>query len=238
MSIKLTTSIGEAIDKLSILDIKLSKINDTRKEDVEKEFNYLKSELLEILINYNYFYKILVKINKEIWELQDYIRSDLKNDKMYYTVCDKILNLNDSRYLVKKKINQMCNSTFKEQKGYKLRILNMVILTNQENINILNGAIRYFSFFYDEIYLYVSDENLNYTKNIFKNDPFIKINTNNNPLNEEYDFIRINNENIEKKLTHSFFINNTAKNIYQDNITSKLYNSLDLDISICDEYKN
>ena len=41
MSIKLEISLGEAIDKLTILDIKRDKIVDNRKNDVETEFDYL-----------------------------------------------------------------------------------------------------------------------------------------------------------------------------------------------------
>ena len=37
----LPVSLGEAIDKLTILDIKLDKINDNRKNDVQKEYDLL-----------------------------------------------------------------------------------------------------------------------------------------------------------------------------------------------------
>ena len=44
-SIDLPVSLGEALDKLSILDIKLDKIKDERKKDVEKEYNILYENL-------------------------------------------------------------------------------------------------------------------------------------------------------------------------------------------------
>lgn len=49
MIINLPVSIGEALDKLSILDIKLKKIKDERKLDVKKEYNLLYVKLKELL---------------------------------------------------------------------------------------------------------------------------------------------------------------------------------------------
>ena len=56
MSVKLDVSLGEAIDKLTILDIKKDKINDIRKIDVENEFEYLFTELKTYVANYKYYY--------------------------------------------------------------------------------------------------------------------------------------------------------------------------------------
>ena len=75
MSVRLEISLGEAIDKLTILDIKKGKINDVRKMDVEHEFEYLLSELKTYVMKYNYYYTILKRTNLEIWELQDTLRS-------------------------------------------------------------------------------------------------------------------------------------------------------------------
>jgi hypothetical protein len=151
MSIKLEISLGEAIDKLTILDIKRDKILDNRKNDVENEFDYLLTELNMYVTKYQYYYKILKKTNLEIWDLQDTLRGDGCNKDDFYGICDEILNLNDSRYLIKKKLNELSNSQLKEQKGYKLRGLNIVFGCNTDAniIDILNGAIRYYSFFYD-----------------------------------------------------------------------------------------
>jgi hypothetical protein len=50
MIITLPVSVGEAIDKLTILDIKLQKITDNRRIDVEKEYN------LDYVSHVNSFY--------------------------------------------------------------------------------------------------------------------------------------------------------------------------------------
>jgi len=63
MNIELPVSLGEALDKLTILDIKLEKIKDDRKKDVEYEYNLLFDKLKNNIENHNYYYKILKKIN-------------------------------------------------------------------------------------------------------------------------------------------------------------------------------
>jgi hypothetical protein len=243
MSIKLEISLGEAIDKLTIVDIKKDKIKDIRKKDVENEFDYLFSELKIYVNNYNYYYKILKKTNLEIWELQDILRSDSCDKSNFYNICDEILNLNDSRYLVKKKINELGKSKLKEQKGYNLRILNIILNCNIDIIDILNGAIRYYSFFYDEINLFSSDDNNIFLQKMFLDDPFIKINLLDTNANiKEIDFISIDNDEINLNLTHSFFKKNMDKTNDYDNKYSKvindIYNKLGINLSIFDEYRN
>ena len=244
MSIKLEISLGEAIDKLTIVDIKKDKIKDIRRKDVENEFDYLFSELKIYVNNYHYYYKILKKTNLEIWELQDILRSDYCDKNNFYNICDEILNLNDSRYLVKKKINELGKSNLKEQKGYNLRILNIILNCNINIVHVLNGAIRYYSFFYDEINLFSSEDNNLLIQKMFSDDPFIKINLLDLKTNiKEIDFISIDNNEIELNLTHSFFKNNMNKinKNYDNNYSQEIndiYNKLGINVTIFDEYKN
>ncbi len=243
MSIKLEVSLGEALDKLSILEIKYDKINDERKNNVKIEYEYLKSELLNYIEKFKYFYRILKKVNLEIWELQDDLRLGNVSETDFYIICDEILNLNDSRYLVKKKLNELCSSKLKEQKGYNLRNLNIVLNINDELLNYLNGAIRYFSFYYDNIYIYCNDDIYDNINKCFNDDLLISINkidNINNKIDEQYDNLNIENYNIKKKLSHSYFVNknniNNNNELYNKEI-NKLYNDLNLDIKIIEEYK-
>jgi hypothetical protein len=254
MSVKLEISLGEAIDKLTILDIKKGKINDVRKMDVEHEFEYLLSVLNTYVMKYNYYYAILKRTNLEIWELQDILRSKNCEQSNYYVICDEILNLNDSRYLVKKKINEICKSNLKEQKGYSLRILNVILNCDIDTINILNGAIRYYSFFYDEVKLLSRSENIILLNQTFNDDPFIKINAFETSSADEYskddDCVTVNNSDIKVKLLHSFFSknnnsnnsNNSKNNNTYDNTYSKeindIYRKLGMNVSIFDDYNH
>lgn len=241
MSIELEVSLGEAIDKLTILDIKMKKIVDKRKINIEKEYNYLYSKLYDYVLKYNYYYKILEKINLNIWELQDEIRI-LNNKTMFYKLCEDIINLNDARYNVKKKINTLTDSKYKEEKGYNYRYLNIHLLCELDLINIINGAIHYYSFFYDYINIYVDERHKEYIKNIFSKDTFINIyNTDNKLENTTNDIIIIKDNDIIKKISHSFFCDKeqilNTNNSYSNEI-NKIYDLLNLNVSIYDEYKN
>ena len=250
MSIKLEISLGEAIDKLTILDIKRDKILDNRKNDVENEFDYLLTELNMYVTKYQYYYKILKKTNLEIWDLQDTLRGDGCNKDDFYGICDEILNLNDSRYLIKKKLNELSNSQLKEQKGYKLRGLNILFGCNTDatTIDILNGAIRYYSFFYDEINLIPkSSECEIQIGQMFKDDPFIKVHSlslashHTDEATPNNDFISIDDNEISVNITHSFFTKKHHSgngDIKYSNQINDIYNKLGIRVSIFDEYRN
>lgn len=147
-NIELPVSMGEALDKLTILDIKMKKITDVRRSDVEKEFNLLSSKLEKYKQEYKFYYNILLSINESIWDMQDIFR-DSKNPQEQNKLCIKIINENDNRFRVKKKINNLNNSSLKEQKGYKPR--KAFVMTNQGMGDLLTvvGAIRYLSTCYD-----------------------------------------------------------------------------------------
>jgi hypothetical protein len=246
MSVKLDISLGEAIDKLTILDIKKDKITDSRKIDVENEFEYLLTELKTYVAKYEYYYNILKKTNLKIWELQDTLRSNTSDQNIYYDICDEILNLNDSRYLIKKKMNEVCNSRLKEQKGYSIRMLDIILNCDMNTISILNGAIRYYSFFYDEVNLFSTTENMVFLHNTFNDDPFINIYCIEKACISEIsknDCVSIDNTSITVKLLHSFFNknNNSANHIYNNTYSNEIndiYCKLGMNVNIFDEYKN
>ena len=59
--IVLPVSLGEALDKLTILDIKCEKIKDSRRDDCLKEYNTLYDSLKEYVTTFSYHYRILKK---------------------------------------------------------------------------------------------------------------------------------------------------------------------------------
>ncbi len=249
MSIKLEVSIGEALDKLTILDIKKDKIADVNnKADVVKEYNYLYNELKEFITKNNYYYSILKKVNLEIWDLMDIIRTPIDKEK-YYLLCDMTVNLNDSRFLIKKKINALSESNLKEQKGYKKRCINIAINADNNIFILFVGAIRYYSLFYDEVFVYVKDLQ-NYNNEFI--DPYINVLpfTTTEPIidnhNNDYVIVSITdgNINIDKNITHTYFINKIkfdeiTNNIYEDTtdiLINEIYKKLDLEPKISLEF--
>lgn len=157
----LPVSIGEALDKLSILDIKLDKILDSRREHILLEHNLLIPKLQTFIDSNAIYYDLLKKVNLYIWELMDLLRDGNENNDSYIKICKDTIIANDMRFRVKDKINYMSNSIIKEKKGYKtLRIL----LTFDENINlsesILSQLVLYFSIIYDQVYIKSSNYNI------------------------------------------------------------------------------
>ena len=113
-NIVLEVSLGEALDKLTILDIKIDKIKDSRRDDCLKEYKVLYDTLKDYVNAFSYHYKILKEINLTIWNLQENIHNDTNLTNTY----GKVLKENDRRFRVKKQINNLANSSLKEQKGY------------------------------------------------------------------------------------------------------------------------
>lgn len=161
-SIELPVSMGEGLDKLTILDIKMKKIKDDRKNDVENEFNLLNTKLEKYKNEYIFYYNILLEINENIWDMQDKFRDSNDKDEKN-KLCIEIIQENDNRYRVKKKINNISKSTIKEQKGYDLKTA--FVLTHLglgDNITSI-GAIRYLSIQYDKVLVVCKEQ---YKKNM------------------------------------------------------------------------
>jgi hypothetical protein len=165
----LPVSLGEAIDKLTILDIKLDKIVDNRKIDVKKEYNLLYEKLKEFIIKYENLYQSMKKVNLLIWDMMDILRDGNVDEEKYLRICKECVEYNDIRFRVKNKINYVSKSLLKEQKSYKINRLVIIINKELNNNEIFLNIIKYLSFIYDEIII-MSEFNLDYLKNYFNYD--------------------------------------------------------------------
>ena len=172
--IYLPVSLGEAIDKLTILDIKIDKIKDHRKIDVQTEYDLLYEKLKEFIIKYNDLYQSMKKVNLLIWDMMDILRDGNNvSGEEYLKICKECVEYNDIRFRVKNKINFLSNSSLKEQKSYKVTTLLININDSIENIKDFIRPIKYYSFFYDEIIIIYKEpiECLKYDPTIiFKNE--------------------------------------------------------------------
>lgn len=123
-------SLGELVDKITILKIKQKKIIDPKKlENVNKEYDLL-MEILKSNNNLNEEHELfneLYKLNLEFWEYHDWQREKwigLKNnaniiDIELYRKNEEEHLLNDKRAEIKKKINKIYNSEIIEEKQFK-----------------------------------------------------------------------------------------------------------------------
>jgi len=169
----LPVSFGEAIDKLTILDIKLTKIHDSRKVDVEQEYHQLSRVLQPILTRVFFLYNCLKQINLQIWENQDIFR-DSSDDSLKNSLCKVIIEENDARFRIKNKINIIMNSFLKEQKGYEPNVYTIYYKDTGEH-HYLDRVIMYQSIFHDKVHVYCSTEHEETLRHTFIHDPSIVI---------------------------------------------------------------
>lgn len=115
-------SIGELLDKISILRIKSEKLSDPEKlKHVRHELNVLSKETYDIENSEPWIEK-LVKVNSKLWDIEDRIREkerDEEFDDEFVQVARSVYFTNDKRFDVKNEINKFYNSDVKEQKGYE-----------------------------------------------------------------------------------------------------------------------
>jgi hypothetical protein len=172
----LPVSIGEGLDKLSILDIKLEKSNDTRRIHILNEYNLLNTILKDYIETHKKLYNYIKQINLLIWDLMDILR-DNKEVNNYTELCIKCIDYNDIRFRIKNKINLL--SEIKEQKCYNITKLYIFINDKIDNVEPFFNYIEYYSFIYDEIHI---TSNNNKLIDYFKYDTTIIINIENIPL--------------------------------------------------------
>ena len=166
----LNVSLGEALDKLSILDIKLKLIKDEKKIiNVKKEYEIIYDKLQKYVDKYTFQYNILKKVNLYIWEMMDLLRDGDINDTEYLKICKETIIGNDMRFRVKDKINCISNSLLKEQKGYIVTKVFFDIL--DIDIETIIKPLHYYSLIYDEIYIYCLEKDAKVLKEIFYNQP-------------------------------------------------------------------
>lgn len=129
MAIKIPVSFAEVIDKLTILEIKESKIKNKQKLSlIKKEIKLLQSEANKFLftkknvkVKLDRLKTSLRKINLSLWNIEDRIRKhEAKKifDKKFIELARSVYITNDKRSHIKNKINELTGSEIKEVKHY------------------------------------------------------------------------------------------------------------------------
>ena len=118
-------SVGELLDKISILKIKKEKIKDTDKlKFVDDEYNILKDQLdknIKVDNKLNQLFDSLKDVNSKLWIIEDEKRLYEKNSdfgEKFIKVSRDIHFLNDERSKIKLEINNHTGSKIKEIKQY------------------------------------------------------------------------------------------------------------------------
>ncbi len=117
--IEVPVSIGEVVDKITILLIKQERItNPAKQKNVTKELNQLLSRLDVFKIEQ---FEELKSMNEQLWEVEDSIRVCEKKqqfDHEFIRLARSVYVLNDQRAELKKQINLATGSDLIEEKSY------------------------------------------------------------------------------------------------------------------------
>jgi hypothetical protein len=117
VDIKIPVSVGELIDKITILQIKSQHIEN---EYVKKELKDLREISKQIDYNKN-IEEELYLINKKLWDVEDALRLKEKEKDFglfFIQLARDVYFLNDKRAKIKRKINEETGSLYKEIKCY------------------------------------------------------------------------------------------------------------------------
>ena len=129
MKINIPISVGELVDKITILEIKSIMINDkfkltevkNEKVQLTEEFqkicdvNFSKSQLFALKAD-------LYETNLRLWYIEDNIRKSERNKDFgaeFVRLARSVYQANDTRFGLKNNINQLTNSDIKEVKSYE-----------------------------------------------------------------------------------------------------------------------
>ena len=123
--IYIETSVGELIDKITILEIKKKKISDKKNLiEIDKEYSVLKESLeknVKVNDEIKTLWSELKETNLKLWGIEDEKRLAEKNknfDKKFIELARNVYKFNDQRSRIKLKINNLTGSNIKEVKKY------------------------------------------------------------------------------------------------------------------------
>jgi len=117
LEVQIPVSVGELIDKITILQIK--------SQHTENEYVFKELQDLKEIANTIHYDKDLEKelyfINEKLWNVEDALRLKEKEQDfglLFIELARDVYFLNDKRAEIKRKINEKCNSAYQEVKCY------------------------------------------------------------------------------------------------------------------------
>ena len=124
---KVEVSNGELLDKLTILELKLSNIKDSNQlANIKKEYDELNPLAKKLFEKYGSdlqnHYNQLAEINGKLWIIEDDIRECERNKNFnneFIDLARAVYFTNDKRSNIKKAINLLTKSGFVEEKSYE-----------------------------------------------------------------------------------------------------------------------
>jgi hypothetical protein len=117
--IQVPISIGELLDKISILSIKSQHTNN---EYVKKELQDLIKIAKEHQVYDASYVSQLLQVNRKLWKIEDDLRVLEKSqdfNETFIKLARSVYITNDQRAFIKKEINEKYNSSYQEVKVHK-----------------------------------------------------------------------------------------------------------------------
>jgi hypothetical protein len=118
-------SVGELLDKMSILEIKLEKIkNEESRKEIDREYQMLKElqkSKIEMTDEIETLFKNIKKVNSNLWSIEDKLRICEKNKDFsqdFIELARSVYFNNDKRSKIKSEMNKISGSNIKEIKQY------------------------------------------------------------------------------------------------------------------------
>ena len=176
---KVEVSIGEIVDKYSILDLKTKYIKDPAKLiEINKEMKTL-GESVDVK-KYPYFYKLLLHINELIWLDTDVIKGlTLDNVILFAETSNRIFENNQKRFRLKNYFNVFQESNIKEQKSYNQTSC-FIKISDEEEIYTKIPELNYLFISYDVVLVCIDyaeiinrifkNPNIKYVSSLYPND--------------------------------------------------------------------
>jgi len=114
-------SVGELLDKISILQLKMQHASEHQRANCEQELCMLTKLMPQIIPQVSDLQHALFQVNEKIWHLEDAIRHKEHSqvfDDQFVHMARQIYTQNDLRAQIKKQINLLTDSQIQEEKVY------------------------------------------------------------------------------------------------------------------------
>jgi hypothetical protein len=116
-------SLGELIDKITILQIKTQHLQGAALVNVKKELEALETTLNNLQLNIDTtLIQRLKEVNQDLWQIEDDIRDEERQKNFgetFIRLARSVYQQNDRRAAIKKEINTTYGSAFVEEKSYQ-----------------------------------------------------------------------------------------------------------------------
>ena len=126
MNIKVDISPGELIDKMTILEIKLSNISDKNKlKNIQSEYDVIRGTYLQSIPPTEGLTRLvseLKAVNETLWVIEDDIRECERCNEFghkFIELARSVYKTNDRRAILKRRINMLLDSSIIEEKSYR-----------------------------------------------------------------------------------------------------------------------